>query len=146
MLAHPTKSIADVLHRFENCRFTCEWKYDGERAQIHMLPDQSIKVFSRNQEDMTNKYPELVDKLKGVFDASKCQSFIIDSEVVAWDCEKKHILPFQVLSTRKRKDVNVKDISVQVCLYGFDLIYFNGEVNEIDTESVVFNCFHILRM
>jgi hypothetical protein len=25
-----------VLHRFENLRFTCEWKYDGERAQVRL--------------------------------------------------------------------------------------------------------------
>jgi hypothetical protein len=32
-----------------------------------------------------------------------------------------------VLSTRKRKDVAEADVKVQVCLFGFDLLYLNGE-------------------
>lgn len=32
MLAKPMKSIQMILHRFENIKFTCEFKYDGLRG------------------------------------------------------------------------------------------------------------------
>ena len=38
MLAKPTKAIGEVLDRFESKRFTCEYKYDGERAQVRPTP------------------------------------------------------------------------------------------------------------
>ena len=55
------------------------------------------------------------------------KSIIIDSEVVAWDPEKKRILPFQILSTRKKKTESVKDVKIQVLIVAFDLLLLNGE-------------------
>lgn len=60
MLAKPTKAITEVLTRFEGRNFTCEYKYDGERAQVHILEGGKVRVFSRNSEDMSAKYPDLV--------------------------------------------------------------------------------------
>lgn len=54
-------------------------------------------------------------------------------------------MPFQELSRRKRKDVKVEDIQVQVCLFAFDLLYLNGEVSIFfphilaDTQSAEYN-------
>jgi hypothetical protein len=44
MLAKPTKSVQEVLKRLNGKRFTCEFKYDGERAQVHMKQDGVTKV------------------------------------------------------------------------------------------------------
>ncbi|GES66415.1 DNA ligase [Aspergillus terreus] len=144
MLAKPTKSITEVLDRFEGKDFTCEYKYDGERAQIHYVSPDSIHefpgatatlnqdtkglcaIFSRNSEDLSKKYPDVMGKLEGwIKDGVK--SFVLDCETVAWDTVNKKVLPFQQLMTRKRKDVKAEDVKVKVCVFAFDLLFLNGE-------------------
>jgi DNA ligase-1 len=126
MLAHPTKGTQEVLRRFEDASFTCEWKYDGERAQIHILEGGEVKIYSRNSENNTSKYPDIISRMPKVLKES-VRSCVIDAEAVAWDTEKGEILPFQILSTRKRKDANESDIKVQVCVFAFDLLYLNDK-------------------
>lgn len=133
MLAKPTKSISEVLDRFQGEEFTCEYKYDGERAQIHLLADGTVRIYSRNSEDMSERYPDLISIIKDFINEnsngedSNIKLMILDCEAVAWDRQVNKILPFQVLSTRKRKDVDEKDIKVHICLFAFDLLYFNGD-------------------
>ena len=145
MLAKPTKSIGEVLDRFEGKDFTCEYKYDGERAQIHFVSHDSetdyaaavapsegksergvSNIFSRNSEDLSKKYPDILAKLP-TWVKKGTKSFVLDCETVAWDVEKKHVLPFQQLMTRKRKDVKVEDVKVKVCVFAFDILFLNGE-------------------
>lgn len=128
MLAKPTKAITEVLTRFENVKFTCEYKYDGERAQVHRLADGTVKVYSRNAEDLTEKYPDIVNSIPSALkEEHKGVSFVLDAETVAYDVEKKRILPFQDLQGRKRKDVAAGDVTVTVCLFAFDLLFFSGK-------------------
>eukprot|EP01114_Cavostelium_apophysatum_P019156 TRINITY_DN6091_c0_g1_i1.p1 TRINITY_DN6091_c0_g1~~TRINITY_DN6091_c0_g1_i1.p1 ORF type:complete len:829 (-),score=268.02 TRINITY_DN6091_c0_g1_i1:32-2518(-) len=127
MLAQPTKKgISEVLDRFSNMTFTCEYKYDGERAEIHFLENGSVRVYSRNLENNTEKFPDIPPILQKA-KKSDVTSFILDCEAVAWDKEQGKILPFQVLSTRARKAVQLSEIKVQVCLFVFDLLFINGK-------------------
>lgn len=136
MLAKPTKSIGEVLDRFEGEKFTCEYKYDGERGQIHLLPlapgagvSEKVgktKIYSRNSEDMSTKYPDIVASIPH-FLKDSTKSFVLDGEVVAWSIEEKKILPFQILATRKRKDVKEEDIKIKICYFAFDILYLNGD-------------------
>ncbi|KAK6543733.1 hypothetical protein TWF694_000467 [Orbilia ellipsospora] len=141
MLAKPTKAITEVLDRFENKKFSCEFKYDGERAQIHYVsPNATEKyastakdpkkgltmIFSRNSEDLSTKYPDILAVLnQWVGDSTT--SFILDCETTAVDKDTAKLLPFQTLMTRKRKDVAIEDVKVKVCVYAFDLLFLNGE-------------------
>jgi DNA ligase-1 len=144
MLAKPTKSITEVLDRFEGKDFTCEYKYDGERAQIHFVAHDAdmemataapsagksergvSNIFSRNSEDLSKKYPDILAKLP-TWVKEGTKSFVLDCETVAWDIVEKKVLPFQQLMTRKRKDVKVEDVKVKVCVFAFDILYLNGE-------------------
>ncbi|KZL83834.1 dna ligase, partial [Colletotrichum incanum] len=145
MLAKPTKAITEVLDRFEDQTFTCEYKYDGERAQIHYVAksaDEEISqslpgatkaagngvasIFSRNSEDLSKKYPDILAKLH-TWVKEDTKSFVLDCETVAWDVDEKKVLPFQQLMTRKKKDVKIEDVKVKVCVFAFDLLYLNGE-------------------
>lgn len=144
MLAKPTKSITEVLDRFEGKSFTCEYKYDGERAQIHYVAEDSpveypsslpgsnkkakglSAIFSRNSEHLSKKYPDILVKLD-TWIKPETKSFVLDCETVAWDLVEKKVLPFQQLMTRKRKDVKVEDVKVKVCVFAFDMLFYNGE-------------------
>uniref|UniRef100_A0A1D1ZZG5 DNA ligase 1 n=2 Tax=Auxenochlorella protothecoides TaxID=3075 RepID=A0A1D1ZZG5_AUXPR len=56
------------------------------------------------------------------------KSAVLDAEAVAYDRVEKRVLPFQVLSTRARKDVSLASIKVAVCVFVFDCLYLDGRV------------------
>eukprot|EP00939_MAST-03C_sp_MAST-3C-sp1_P002653 g2653.t1 len=130
MLAKPTTGSGEIFTRFSGKRFTCEYKYDGERAQIHLSSDGSVKIFSRNMEDNTNKYADVAKAFPKMLkpqgdDDEPVTSIIIDSEVVAYDVEKDRLLPFQQLSHRKKKTVEGEEQDIKVIIVAFDLLLVN---------------------
>jgi DNA ligase-1 len=123
MLAERLSDSKEILAKTGGEAFV-EYKYDGERAQIHKLGDK-IWIYSRRLENITHQYPDVVDMaLKQV----KANEAIIEGEIVAYDPETGELKPFQELMHRKRKhDVHqaIKEYPVKVFL--FDLLYLDGE-------------------
>ena len=132
-LARPTTGIKVIFERFADTPFTCEYKYDGFRGQIH-YNKKKTQIFSRNLEDMTETYPDIVEFIDNFIKDSaeknnkKLNSFILDCEMVAYDKKNDKILPFQQLTTRSRKNVDLATITIHVCMFCFDILLLNDEI------------------
>lgn len=129
MLAKIANGIPEVFKRFQGKSFTCEYKYDGQRAQIHFRKDGPIKIFSRNCEDTTLRFPDVIDIVRMAVKPN-IHDLILDAEIVAVDRENGNkLMAFQHLSTRERgrsgSNVSVQNIKVDVCIFVFDLMYMN---------------------
>jgi DNA ligase-1 len=126
MLGSITRDLSEMLTKLQGRDFSCEYKYDGQRAQVHCDQQGKVSIFSRHLELMTDKYPDLValiPKIRG----EGVSSFVMEGEVVAVDQDTGDLKTFQTLSNRARKDVAIGSVKVEVCLFAFDLMYLNGE-------------------
>jgi DNA ligase 1 len=126
MLGSITRDLSEMLTKLQDRDFACEYKYDGQRAQIHCDAAGKVTIFSRHLELMTDKYPDLValvPKIRG----EGVQSFIMEGEVVAVDRSTGELKNFQTLTNRARKDVAIGSITIDVCMFAFDLMYLNGQ-------------------
>ncbi|MDK6028663.1 ATP-dependent DNA ligase [Ignisphaera sp. 4213-co] len=122
MLAERGSDPVEILNK-AGFPALAEFKYDGERAQIHKKGDK-IWLFSRRLEEITHQYPDVVEMaLKHI----KASEAIVEGEIIAVDPETEEFKPFQELMHRKRKkDIHeaVKEIPVVVRL--FDCLYVDG--------------------
>ncbi|GAU51032.1 hypothetical protein TSUD_291080, partial [Trifolium subterraneum] len=96
MLSNAITSVSKALNKFQNVGFTCEYKYDGERAQIHYMEIGSVEIYSRNAERNTKKFPDVVAAVARLMKRT-LSSFVMDCEIVAYDRAKQKILPLQHL-------------------------------------------------
>lgn len=126
MLGSITRDLGEMLTKLQGRDFSCEFKYDGQRAQVHCDDQGKVSIFSRHLEVMTDKYPDLVALVPQIR-GEGVSSFILEGEVVAIDQETGELKAFQTLTNRAKKDVAINSIKVDVCLFSFDLMYLNGE-------------------
>jgi len=104
--------------------FKAEYKLDGERLQIHKNGN-NIQLFSRRLLEISDQYPDVCKFVKKNINA---ENVILEGEVVAMDVFYEKMLPFQVLSRRRRK-YDVEDVSkeIPVCLFLFDILLLEDE-------------------
>ncbi|KAL4764416.1 putative DNA ligase I [Aspergillus foveolatus] len=124
MLGSITRDLSEMLTKLQGRDFTCEFKYDGQRAQVHCDEAGKVSIFSRHLEEMTEKYPDLVSLVPQIR-GEGVSSFILEGEVVAVD-QNGELQPFQILTNRAKKNVEIGEIKINVCLFAFDLMYLNG--------------------
>ena len=103
---------------------TVEYKLDGERLQIHK-ERENVTLFSRRLLNISQQFP---DVCRVINENVSANNVIMEGEVVAMDPFYEKMLPFQVLSKRRRK-YDVDDImkEVPVCLFLFDILKSGNE-------------------
>jgi DNA ligase-1 len=88
--------------------------------------------------ELLAQYPDVVWLVEHIFtERPHITSFIIDSEIVAEDRSTGELKSFQELSNRARKDVQLDDVRISVCVFAFDLMHFNGEVGCLPWYKIV---------
>jgi bifunctional non-homologous end joining protein LigD len=119
---HPM--LAESVEKaFDGAEWLFEIKWDGYRA-IAFLEDGKVRLVSRNQNDLTPRYPELKDVARLI----KAKTAILDGEVVALDADGKALFSLMQQRTgfRPGRRRAVENADVPVLYYAFDLLYLDG--------------------
>jgi bifunctional non-homologous end joining protein LigD len=119
---------------FDGADWLFEIKWDGYRA-IAFIENGQTRLLSRNQNDLTARYPELKNMAQGV----KAKTAILDGEVVALDAEGKASFSLMQQRTGFRPFGSLRSLragsggrraatnaDVPVLYYAFDLLYLDG--------------------
>jgi DNA ligase 1 len=105
-------------------RVAVERKYDGFRCQVHKA-DSVVRIFSRNLEDLTASFPEIVENARRQVVASTA---IFEGEALAYNPLSDEYLPFQQTVRRKRKHgVEETAAELPLRLFAFDILYAECE-------------------
>ncbi|MCW4009291.1 MAG: ATP-dependent DNA ligase [Candidatus Bathyarchaeota archaeon] len=123
MLAERLASPEEIFEKLGS-KCVVEYKYDGERIQLHKKGDEVV-LFSRRLEKISDQYPDAVELVRQKVTA---QEAILEGECVAMDLETGEMRPFQELMHRRRK-YGVKEAISEypVSLFMFDALYVDGK-------------------
>lgn len=122
-LAERLPNAEEVIKRV-GTEFAAEPKYDGFRLGVHKKGDK-IWFFSRNLENMTHMFPDLLEAVKREV---KAESFIFEGEAIAYNPTTEEFYPFQETTKRRRKygiDEAIRRLPLK--FFAFDLLYLNGK-------------------
>ena len=117
-LAQPVEQFDDLLG--SPADWQVEWKWDGIRAQL-VKRDGRLWIWSRGEELVTERFPELHNLVSGLPDGT-----VIDGEIVVW---KDAVQPFALLQQRiGRKTLSKKVLEdAPVAVLAYDLLEHQGD-------------------
>jgi len=123
MLAERLETLEEIFQRLGECAL--EYKYDGLRVQAHVSGDR-IQLFSRQLENITEQFPEIVEGLRS---SVKARDAILEGEAVPVDPNTMEFLPFQEVSRRRGRKTDVERMAQEfpVTLFAFDCLLKDGE-------------------
>jgi DNA ligase-1 len=123
MLAERLSSPEEILEKLSG-KCVAEYKYDGERIQLHKKGNL-VTLFSRRLEKVSDQYPDVVELVRKYVDAKEA---ILEGECVAMDLETGEMRPFQELMHRRRK-YGIKEamLDYPIALFMFEALYVDGK-------------------
>jgi len=127
MLATPVEKA------FDDPAWLFEIKWDGYRA-VSFVKDGSVRLVSRNQNDLTGEFPELHELRKFI----KAESAVLDGEIVVLDEQGRASFSMMQQRTGIRKGGRRTGArcDLQVVYYVFDLIYLDGyDLRQVSLEQ-----------
>ena len=145
--AQRVSGMKEIMERIK--KVWAEFKFDGTRVQLHFAKEghyqtkkkvanksQSnlfeknedkflIKTFTRNLEETTHQYPDIIEGAKKQI---KADSVILDGEGIGYNKETGEFLPFQETMQRKRK-YNIAETAKNIPFkyFVFDILYLDGK-------------------
>ena len=120
MLATPVVDAVEVVRRVGQEAWI-EDKYDGIRAQLHAIPGEAARLFSRDLKEVTASFPEVVAAATEL-----SERLVLDGELVPF--REGAVLDFASLQTRLgrvRPDTALLE-RVPVAFVAFDLLHLDG--------------------